>query len=135
MNRQLKQQATPWMTVFWRKITGRPAPPVLCEQCGARPFVTEWAGNGRLICLQCCDQRRADSLSMPEAPSPEAAAPGAAAPESGDPLISDPAGYVYVPWARPGGHEPGEPGPGEAPPVRLPSWAWPHEALDAPVSD
>ena len=30
----------------------------LCEQCGARPFVTEWAGNGWLLCLTCCEVRR-----------------------------------------------------------------------------
>jgi hypothetical protein len=31
----------------------------LCEQCGKRPFVTEWAGNGWMVCLECCENRRA----------------------------------------------------------------------------
>ena len=30
----------------------------LCEQCGQRPYATEWAGNGWLICWDCCQARQ-----------------------------------------------------------------------------
>ena len=59
----LNPQVRPWMAVSAQKIAGglpgdeRNAAG-LCEQCGLRPFVTEWAGNGWLLCMACCEARR-----------------------------------------------------------------------------
>lgn len=29
-----------------------------CQQCGTRPYITEWAGTGLLLCAVCCQGRR-----------------------------------------------------------------------------
>jgi hypothetical protein len=33
-----------------------------CERCGQYPAVTEWAGTGQLICWECCESKRAQSM-------------------------------------------------------------------------
>lgn len=32
----------------------------VCECCGERPAVTEWAGTGQLICWECCEIKRSN---------------------------------------------------------------------------
>ena len=33
-----------------------------CECCGERAAATEWAGNGQMICWECCDSKRRQGL-------------------------------------------------------------------------
>ena len=46
----------------WVKDGWRWTPIPVCQDCGNAIAMTEWAGNGRLICWACCEARQARGL-------------------------------------------------------------------------